>query len=366
MTPTMYTYINQEHAALTKILERYPTQIDAALNDIKLDAQNWLVLATGSSINASRSAKLYMENIANIHVQIEEPFNYTMYETVSRNTDLVLGVSQSGQSTATIDAIEKVSRQRSVSRIAVTSRPDTELPAACDTTLDILTGKERVGYVTMGFNATVLSLMLLALRFAKQSGAIDSAREKAELSEFSNIIGRIPDTIKKSKAFYTQHKQEMLTPRQYTAIGYGATVGTAMEFQTKFVEVVRYPAGGHDLEAFMHGPYLGIHKDDVQFYLVTDAQPTVMEKMAALRNYEARYIDNIFTINLGKNQNNDGHNSLDLGAVDDPFKAPILAVIPIQLFAWLITNDHGVDLGHQIFTDFSEVVHNKTTAQDYV
>lgn len=364
MLPTMMTYIKQEPTALKRVLAAYPQPEDQALQAAPTDTHEWLVLGTGSSINAIRSAKLYMEKIAGVRVQVEEPYNYAQYETVSATTDLVIGVSQSGQSTATIDAIAKVAKQRSVFRMAVTSQPGKELSQASDTTLDILTGKERVGYVTMGFNATVLSLMLVALRYGVLAKRVTAEVEQEQLTALAQVVAQIPDAIAASDAFYTAHAQALKDPRQYSAIGYGATVGTVMEMQTKFVEVVRQPAGGHDLEAFMHGPYLGIHPDDVQFYVQTHAADSVLAKMSALRDYEARYIQHIYTIDLtGASASAD---TLALGNVTEPLMAPLLAVIAFQVLAWRITCANGVDLGKQIFTDFSEVVHNKTEAQDYV
>lgn len=364
MLPTMMTYIKQEPEALKRVLAAYPKPEDQALQGAPTETHDWLVLGTGSSINAIRSAKLYMEKTAGVRVQVEEPYNYAQYETVSPTTDLVIGVSQSGQSTATIDAIAKVAKKRAVFRMAVTSQPGKELSQASDTTLDILTGKERVGYVTMGFNATVLSLMLVALRYAVRAKRLTATAEQAQLAQLTQVVAKIPDAITATEQFYTAHAQALKDPRQYSAIGYGATVGTVMEMQTKFVEVVRQPAGGHDLEAFMHGPYLGIHQDDVQFYVQTEANDSVRGKMSALRDYEARYIDRIYTIDLTGAPA--AANTLALGRVVDPLMTPLLAVIAFQVLAWRITCANGVDLGHQIFTDFSEVVHNKTEVQDYV
>ncbi|WP_125708392.1 SIS domain-containing protein [Lacticaseibacillus porcinae] len=364
MLPTMMTYIEKEPEALKRVLDAYPKPEDEALKGAPLGTQDWLILGTGSSINAIRSAKLYMEKIANVRIQVEEPYNYAQYETVSKTTDFVIGVSQSGQSTATIDAIAKVAKQRSIFRMAVTSQPGKELSQASDTTLDILTGKERVGYVTMGYNATVLSLMLVALRYAKANKQITKAEETAELEQLAQVIAKVPDAIKATDAFYQAHAKALKDPRQYSAIGYGATVGTVMEMQTKFVEVVRQPAGGHDLEAFMHGPYLGIHKDDIQFYVQTKADTSVRTKMSALRDYEARYIDKIYTIDLTGEPAS--ANTLALGEIEDQFMSSLVAVIAFQVLAWRITCANGVDLGKQIFTDFSEVVHNKTEVQDYV
>lgn len=162
--PTMLSYINEEQAGMLKILESYPNNVDEIVNEISKDSQEWLALGTGSSINAMKSAKYYMEKMAQLRIDIQEPYNYCNYETINPHLDLVLGISQSGQSTSTIAALEKIKQQSTLTSIAVTSIPDSEITAATTLTLDVGSGKERVGYVTLGYVATVLSLMLLGLR----------------------------------------------------------------------------------------------------------------------------------------------------------------------------------------------------------
>lgn len=363
----MLSYIHEEQAGLRKVLSDYPSQIDPVIKNAPIATNHWLILATGSSINAAKSAKLYMQKIAHVQIDIEEPYNYTNYEPINENIDLVIGISQSGQSTATITAIKRVVKQNHAYAIAVTSRPQTEIAEAANATLDILTGQEKVGYVTLGYNATVLSLMLLGLRSGVLREQLTANAEQSELAEFSTIINHIDETVQKSSAFAHQFETDFALAPQFTSIGYGAIVGTVGEMQTKFTEVVRFPANGYELEAFMHGPYLGVNGEHRQFFIETNANSNITDKERKLKNYELRTTPHVFTISLTdeKPAIADGQ-TLQLFAVADELKAPLLAVIPFQVFAWFIAKSKGVNLPHLIFNDFSEMVHNKTTVQDYV
>lgn len=365
--PTMLTYIQQEQSGLQKVLAAYPQQLDAVLAQAPLTSNHWLILATGSSINAAQSAKLYIQKTADIQVDIEEPYNYANYGRINPDIDLVIGISQSGQSTATVDALTKVVQKNHAYAIAVTSRPGTEISTAATATLDILTGQEMVGYVTLGYNATVLSLMLLGLRSGLKRNKLSVEDEQRELAEFDTIISQAGSTVQKSTHFYQQFATDFSLAPQFTSIGYGAILGTVMEMQTKFTEVVRVPANGFELEAFMHGPYLGAHETHRQFFIETKADPAIMAKAKALKTYEARTTPHIFTISFTGEQPavNDGQ-TLQLATIDDELKAPLLAIIPFQVFAWFIAKSKGVNLPHLIFNDFSEIVHNKTAVQDYV
>lgn len=363
--PTMLSYIMEEQETLTKIIRKYPENIDQALNGLPIDADNWLVLGTGSSINAAQSAKYYIENTAEIKLSIEEPYNFTHYEKIDPKLQVVLGISQSGQSTSTIEAIHKISAHHPVHTMAVTSIPDSEITKETTTTLDILSGRERVGYVTLGFSATVLALMLLGLRIGVKKGLVSTEKEQTELAEFLAMTKRFDETITKATAFFETHREDFKEASRFTSIAYGPAVGTAQEMETKFSETIRVPSQGVELEAFMHGPYLEINPAHRLFFLDTPAKPEIIEKAELLKAYEQRHTEHVFTISL-RTETSDDDYVLALGDYADEFKAPYLAILPFQVFCWYISREKEIDITQRIFTDFSQAVKSKTTVQDYV
>ncbi|MGC6768488.1 SIS domain-containing protein [Enterococcus sp. LJL128] len=363
--PTMLSYILEEQDKLTNAIKSYPKNIDQAIQGLSLTADNWLVLGTGSSINAAKSAKYYIEAVAGVKLAIEEPYNFTHYEKIDPELQVVLGISQSGQSTSTIEAMAKVTAHHSVHTMAVTSIPDSEITKVTTTTLDILSGRERVGYVTLGFSATVLALMLLGLRIGVKKGLISEEQELAELDEFLELTSRFNQSIERATAFFEQHRQDFQQAPRFTSIAYGPAVGTAKEMETKFSETIRVPSQGVELEAFMHGPYLEINPEHRLFFLDTPARPEIIEKAGLLKAYEQKHTSHVFTISLRSEAAADKH-TLALGNCKDERKAPYLAIIPFQVFCWYISREKGIDITQRIFTDFSQAVKSKTTVQDYV
>lgn len=365
MTPTMMFYINQEQATLTKILASYPEHFEPHAQ-LLTTANHWLILATGSSYNAALSAKYYIEHIANITFDLNEPYHYANYDRIDTTIDALLGISQSGQSTATIDAMAKVDHEfPNLPSLAITSMPGKELSQQATETLDIQCGHEQVGYVTMGFSSTIFSLMLLGLRVARLKGVISNVQEVAELNHFSNIISDFNHVITASHNFFTANQEDLTTATAYSAIAYGPSIGTLAEMQTKFTEVIRLPSSGTELEAFMHGPYLAINQQSRLFFIATPANAAIQAKAQSLYSYEKRFTDHVFKINFTESASAD-QKTLNLPAVSDEFKIPLIGATVFQVLAWDITTARGVDLSHQIFTDFSEQVHNKTETQHYV
>lgn len=355
MKPTMMTYIAEEEAMAATILSQYPTNLPA-----KITGKEWLVLATGSSLNAIKSAKYYMERVANLRITIEEPFNYRYYEKIDPHIDLVIGVSQSGESTSTIEAIAHIRRTYDVPTLGFTSKMESELAQSADFTVDIGCGQERVGYVTKGFTATVLTLMLTALNHGKQTGFISAEQEAAELEMFRDATSAIPAVISQTEAFFTKFESEFVAAPRFTAIGYGPAVGTCKEIETKFQETIRVPSQGVDLEAFMHGPYLEVNPEHRIFFLETES--VVKERLELLRAYEEKHTAYTYTVKFGTSNNS---RTLALPDVVDEWKAPYLLAIPFQILAHHIAEAKGNKLTERIYTDFGVSVKSKTKPGDY-
>ena len=360
--PTMLTYIYQEQKTMLKILDNYPNNIDDVTNHINNNNLEWLILGTGSSINAAKSAKYYIEKKAKVRIDIQEPYNYRNYETINPNTQLVFGISQSGQSTSTIEAIEHIKKISHLKTIAVTSILDSEITKITDIVLNIGCGKERVGYVTLGFTSTVLTLMLLGLRLGAKRGFISAEEEKNEIDLFKKETEKISSIIKKTELFISKHENDFKNAQRITGIAFGSLVGTIKEFETKFCETVRVPTTGYELEAYMHGPYLEVNSEHRIFFI--ECKSPRLEKMNLLKQYESKHCNHVFTISTRQSTTDD--NTLALNLTLDEYQSPYLMVIPFQILAWYIAKSKGIDLTQRIYTDFSQAVNSKTTIQDYV
>ena len=135
---TMLDYINEEQAALTQILNQFQlTDTDVS------KVTHCLILATGSSHNACQAAKVYLEEVAPIYVEIQEPFNFAHYGKVDDRFDLVVAVSQSGKSASTIDAIAKL-KPNVCKTVALTSDVTSPITEVVDEVLDLKWGLKQL------------------------------------------------------------------------------------------------------------------------------------------------------------------------------------------------------------------------------
>ncbi|KZU39724.1 SIS domain-containing protein [Lactiplantibacillus plantarum] len=351
--PTMLSYIRREQPVLERLLTNYPKQITAALTATPDHPQHWLILATGSRLNAANTARLYMQKTAALQVTIAAADLYVTYEEADPSVDVVIGISLKDDDPTMQAAIEKAHTASQAHVIIVTNQKSTALTAMADATCDLLTGKESVPYITLSFQAIVLTLMLLAVRSAALQARLTDLAVNQELDEFSFLIESMNPTVQRANDFYRKFTIDFTNAPQFTAIGANVLAGTLTEMQAKFTEILRVPTHGYSLASFTHGGFMGTHENHCQFYLEINTDPAVMTQLQAVKTYESRLTPHIYTISLTGDQPTVNDNqTLQLEAVADPYKAPLLAIIPFQVLAWFIAKSRGINLNHPMYADF--------------
>lgn len=352
MKPTMMTYINEEPAALARILREHAQTLQGVEAFAKTRTINRvLILATGSSLNAALCARYFFEQQFGMLVEIKEPYNFTHYERIDPHTDMVIAVSQSGKSASTLAAVRKI-RAASLPVFALTSDPHSPIARECDEIIDINTGIESVGFVTRGFSATVLNLLLIALTVARTQGKTTEQEHADWLAGMARLTEALPATIAQTQAFIQRHQDTLRAGTRFVATGYGALVGVAKELETKFTETVRVPSSGVELEAYMHGPYLEANREHVMFFISDRHDP----RSEALRAYMSPAVKKTFSLTLEEDGDD---NTLALNCLLNHHLAPLLLIVPVQMLAFHIASLKGIDLSVRIFDDFDRVLKSK-------
>ncbi|ETY72997.1 SIS domain-containing protein [Lactiplantibacillus fabifermentans] len=355
--PTMLSYIRREQSVLNRLLSAYPDSTGAALSNGSKDPKHWLIVTTASSLNAAKSAQGYMEKMAQVQVDVVEASHYANFSFVNTNIDTVIAISLSGEDPDTLQALAKIKATTTVHAIAMTAQKDSTLAQQADTVFDLLTGKETIPYITLSYNAIILSLMFLGLRSGADRELLPELAANQELDEFGFMIEHINETIQRSNDFYRKFTIDFGLAQEYTTIGPSVLNGTLAEMATKFTEIVRVPTHGYSLAEFSHGAYLGAHETHRQFYLELDTNPAVNAKMQAVKTYESRLTPHIYTISFtGEKPTVNDEQTLELYQIDDPLKAPLLAIIPFQVLAWFIAKAKGINLSHPIFDNFHDSI----------
>lgn len=346
---TMLDYVNEEQATLQRILENYDFSVDSNLATMK----NVVILATGSSYNACLSAKITFEKMADVTITIEEPYNFNHYGRLGKDVDTIIGVSQSGKSASTIDAMKELT-SADINRIVLTSDLTSPITKVVDHVIDLQMGIETVGFVTKGFSTTVFQLILLGIKVGIAKGKITAEQLTTLKEELEVVVGEIEKVIEKTNQFFDIHEAELKLGSRFVAIGYGPNWGTAKEFETKFTETVRCPSQGFELEAYMHGPYLEADWTHTLFFIEVPGDN--LSRSQALSNYMKDAVGKTYRITT------EASNDQDTLGLDSPVSelfSQLLLVIPFQILSYKIATAKGIDLSQRIFDDFDRVLKSK-------
>ena len=355
MKETMLTYVNEEYITNKNIFEKRKENLKEFIKLTKSkNYSRWIVLATGSSANAVECSKYYVENMLKINIEIKMPSVFSNYNRNFEKDALYIGVTQGGHSYSTIEALKTVS-ESSCDVVTVTANLDSPVCKISKNIIDIGCGEEKVGYVTKGFSATVLTFILMGLELAYEKKLISEEKYKDELFKIEEAIENIDTIIEKSMKWYKDNKEELLSGERFVAIGYGPGYGVVREADTKITETVRIPMNGHELEECMHGPYLSLSNKDHIIFIEIESK--LEARQAALKAYVEEYTDHTYKITYKEFSEN--KHDLSLGLKIDEMISPLLFVIPIQILSYLLAEDKGNKLSEKKFADFDEKLKSK-------
>lgn len=357
MKQTMYDYIKAEQCTNRRILENRKESLRAFAETLKKRSglSKLMFFATGSSVNAVNCVKYYLEELTGLEVVIKIPFLFAGYEKVSDSDALAIAVSQGGSSYSTIEAVQKAKALGFKDTFAVTAKADSPITRHADHFVDIGCGEEKVGFVTMGFSATVLTLMLMAVEGAYALGRIDGEGYDREIEKIAEAIEKINDVIERTNLWYSRNREELAGAGRLITIAYGPNYGAALEGYTKLTETVRCPVNGFELEEYLHGPNLELNSSHYIFFVRSKGM--VEERLVTLRDFMGTITEHCFVIS--HEEDSGDPRVLPLGFDGDENISPLLFVIPFQVLAYRLSGDKGISLESDLFKDFSKALNIK-------
>lgn len=352
---SMVYYVKKENEINNKVIDNSSNTLKPLLNIIKNKSYKEIIIyATGSSANAANSARLYMQNILQIPVSIKEPSLAKSYEMILSDDSLYLAISQGGHSYSTIELVKEI-QLKGYDIFAITSDMNSPIAKDSKNVLDIGMGIEKVPFVTAGQTATVIYLWLIALNIALIQCKLSEDDYDIKVNEIRDVVSKADIVIKKTDEWYEKEKEELLKAKRFVAISYGAGYGVVKEAETKFTETVRVPSHGHELEEYMHGPYIGLNKDDYIFCVSINGK--LEKRLLLLKSFLDRHVAHTYMVSTSNNGY--GEHDLNFGLNIDEFLAPILATIPFHMISSYLSQEHGIDLGSSSYPDFDEILKSK-------
>ncbi len=319
------------------------------------DYRKIVIIASGSSYNASTTARLFMEKNLHIDVKVITPFTFEHYENNFLDDTFIFAISQSGRSTNIISVLKKL-RELGRETIVLTGFPKSDVKHHSDVVIDLNIGIETVGYVTKGYTNSALFLMLFSLAAVNHREVLNYEHQIAEALNIHEEI------IKQSLDFYQKHKSIFLRMKRLQICGYGSNYGTALEGALKIGETFGVPASPYELEEFMHGGYLELTPENVVILIDSDGKghERTIEVYKALRNITKK----VFII--GSEKLPEDEYVLRFNYKMTEWVSPLILVVFFQVLSYMICTDLDIWEKEQYINAFEKQINSKTEKPDYL
>ncbi len=297
-----------------------------------------VIVAAGTSHHAGLVAKYAIERWARLSAEVDISSEYRYRDPIVEVGTLVIGVSQSGETIDTIQAIREAKR-RGARVVAVTNIVGSSLARESDAVIHTRAGLEVSVASTKVFLAQVAALELLALRLAQLRETLPSSDVDAYYQGLNAVADQVA-TVLERRASVGDVAKQLLGARDFFFLGRHVGFPTALEGALKLKELSYLHAEGYPAGELKHGPLALIEPGVVVVAVVTD--PHMHEKMLSnLAEVKARGASVVAVAT-------DDDESIDAIAdyvlrvpATEPMFSPMVDVVPLQLFAYAMARGLG-------------------------
>jgi len=306
-----------------------------------MNAKRIIMVACGTSWHAGLVAEYIFEELCRIPVEVEYASEFRYRNPIIHPGDVIIAISQSGETADTLVAIEKAKEQGALI-FGVLNVVGSSIARASHAGAYTHAGPEIGVASTKAFTAQLTVLTMVALRIAIEKKTISQERYLHLLRELSDLPEKVEatltlnDHIRTIASKYVNHNDAL-----YLGRGYNFPV--ALEGALKLKEISYIHAEGYPAAEMKHGPIALVDSNlPVVFVATQDAfHEKVVSNMQEIKARKGLVIAVI----------TDGDTSVDQLADDiipvpaaDELIAPIINVIPLQLLAYYIGVQKGLDV----------------------
>jgi len=306
-----------------------------------LSAQRIILIGCGTSWHAALVAEYLIEEYARIPVEVEYSSEFRYRNPILGSNDVVIAISQSGETADTLAAL-KMAKEKGATILGICNVVGSSIARETDGGVYTHAGVEIGVASTKAFTAQVTVLTLLAIKLAKEKGQISSGL-------YLNLISELAEIPEKVQSILVKHPHIKEVAAKYKDainalyLGRGALFPVALEGALKLKEISYMHAEGYAAGEMKHGPIALV--DDNLPVVVVAAKDHYYEKIVSnIQEVKARRGNIIAVVTEGDEGLKNMANDLFEIPKSHPAVAPLLAIIPLQLFSYYIAVMRGCDV----------------------
>jgi glucosamine--fructose-6-phosphate aminotransferase (isomerizing) len=309
--------------------------------EIWMNANRIIIVACGTSWHAGLVAEYLFEEFARIPTEVEYASEFRYRDPIIQPGDIVIAISQSGETADTLAAIE-LAKEKGAFIFGVCNVVGSTISRATHSGAYTHAGPEIGVASTKAFTAQVAVLYLIALSVADKRGTITKDRLHRLMAELSSIPDKVEEVLKTNDlvesiaAIYKDHRNALY-------LGRGYSFPVALEGALKLKEISYIHAEGYPAAEMKHGPIALIDEEMPVFVIATQGHS--YEKVVRnIQEVKARKGKIIAIVTAGdKTVSELADHSIEIPKTDDSL-VPIVSVIPLQLLSYHVAVMRGCNV----------------------
>src|SRR5215208_4076856 len=338
----------QPDAVAETIADRLPTTDGVDLSELELDddliarVRRIVIVACGTSYHAGLVGRYAIEQWARIPVEMDIASEYRYRDPVVGPDDLVIGITQSGETADTLAAM-RLARERGATVLAITNIMGSQATRDADGVLFTRAGLEIGVAATKTFTAQVAAMYLLGLWLAKARGGLGPDRIAELIAELKHVPSRIEETLESVDDRVRAIARSHASQRFFLYLGRNIGLPVCLEGALKLKEISYIPTDAYAAGEMKHGPIALLDERTPVVCIATEA-PVLDKVLSNIAEVRVRGAHVVAIATEGNTEVADEAEEVVYVPRTDWLLQPILAIIPLQLLAYRIARARGLNV----------------------
>jgi glutamine---fructose-6-phosphate transaminase (isomerizing) len=301
-----------------------------------------VIVACGTAYHAGLIGRYAIEQWARVPVEVDVASEYRYRNPVVGPDDLVIGISQSGETADTLAAM-RTARQGGALVLAVTNVMGAQATREADGVLYTRAGMEIGVAATKTFVSQITAMYLVALRLAEVRGTMDRTELKPPISDLKRLPHLIAELLERDVSGIEAIADAHYDADFFLYLGRHIGLPVALEGALKLKEISYIATDAYPAGEMKHGP-IALLDENTPVVVVATESPVLEKVVSNMQEVRARGARVIAVATEGDEEIAEHADELIRIPRTDWMLAPLLAVIPLQLLAYNIARRRGLNV----------------------
>jgi glucosamine--fructose-6-phosphate aminotransferase (isomerizing) len=338
----------QADAVAETIAARLPGDEGVDLSEIDLDdsflrgLRRIVIVACGTSYHAGLVGRYAIEEWARVPVEMDVASEYRYRNPVVDEGDLVIGITQSGETADTLAAM-RLARDRGAKVLAITNVTGSQATRDADAVLYTRAGLEISVAATKTFVAQAAVIYLIGLRLAELRGTLPAERLAELVAEMKSLPSKVEATLASCRGPVQEAAAAYGDRGFFLYLGRHIGLPVCLEGALKLKEISYIPTDAYAAGEMKHGP-IALLDESTPVICVTTESPVLDKVLSNVEEVRARGAEAIAIATAGCERSPEVAERTIEVARTDWLLQPIVAILPLQLLAYDIARARGLNV----------------------